>query len=646
MCGIFGWIPTPECAASDLRPVIDTLLSLLRHRGPDDRGYAVFPAAPEAPPSGEMSRLPDSFRLLLGQTRLSILDLSPAGHQPMSTPDGRFTLVYNGEVYNYLELGEELQREGVRFCSRCDTEVVLWALIRWGRKALQRFTGMFALALYDAHENRLLCARDCFGIKPLFWRQGGLGFQFASELPALLAFPGAGATLAPLQAYRYLRFGQVASGEDTFLQDVRQLPPAHTLELDLAAPGQCRISAYWQPETQERGCRSFAAAAEELRDLFLASVRMHLRADVPLGVALSGGIDSSAVACAVRHLEPDAELHTFSFVAREAAVSEEHWAQQAAARTGAVRHMVSVEPDELLRDLDTLIAVQGEPFGSTSIYAQYRVFQLAREHGVTVTLEGQGADELLAGYYGYPGERLASLLLAGRFGGAAQFLGAVCRWPGRERGVIVRSALRELLPDKLKGVVFGLGGRNAPPAWLDSAALRERNIPLAPSDDKLQHFPGRRRVAQTLAWQLTREKIPVLLRYSDRNAMAHSVESRVPFLTRELAEFCLSLPESYLIDMEGRSKSVFREAMRGLVPTTILERRDKVGFATPERAWLECLGPWIDEQLARCGTAALLNLAAARQEWAQVREGKAPFDWRIWRWINYIRWLEIFRVGC
>lgn len=646
MCGIFGWIPMPGHASRDARSVACTLLADLRHRGPNDAGCLVFPADDLShPQDGRVLSGETSCALLLGQTRLSIIDLSPAGHQPMRSADGRYTLVYNGEIYNYRELRQELEQAGCVFRTATDTEVLLQALVVWRADALPRLTGMFAFAFLDAERRTIFCARDCFGIKPLFWHAGETGFCFASEIPALLHMPGVPRRVNPAAVYQYLCYGQYDTGDATLLAAVHALPPAHCVEISLDDPAHVSPRRWWKPDIADTCPLSFEAAAERLRELFLTSVRLHLRSDVPLGVALSGGIDSSATTCAVRLLEPDADLHTFSFIAAGSDVSEEHWATLVAEKTHAIRHVVTVEPAELAADLDALLLAQGEPFGSTSIYAQYRVFRLARECGITVTLDGQGADELLAGYQGYPGPRMAGLLQHGRFLRALKNFQAFRQWPGRSPAYLCQQIIREIIPAALTPLALRCVGRSVAPDWLDTAALREHGVRLLREEQRSTLYPEGSLLKSTLATQLIWNGLPQLLRHGDRNAMAHSIESRVPFLTRELAEFCLSLPEHYLVDDTGCSKSVFRRAMRGIVPDEILDRRDKIGFETPERQWLESLGDWVDATLKQADSVPYLRMDVARREWQDIRNGKSVFNWRVWRWLCYTRWVQLFGIA-
>lgn len=648
MCGIFGFIPHSPLSATKIKNLATSLGTALAHRGPDDSGWTVFSPdkhtfdAQGNPTSNEGHK--SSASLLLGQTRLSIIDLSPGGHQPMFSTDGRYCIVYNGEIYNYLELRRELESLGVTFKSHTDTEVLLYALIYWGKACLTRLVGMFAFALYDSQERTLFCARDFFGIKPFYYHSQASGFAFASELPALLQIPGVSKKLAPQQVYNYLCFSKYDKGNETFFKDIYQLPPAHCLTLHIDQPGSLILEKYWSPDLSKRSNLTFHEATAKLRELFLDSVKLHLRSDVPLGVALSGGIDSSSVVCAVRHLQPDTKLHTFSFIAKGSNKSEEHWANLVAEHTKAVRHMVVVEPEELTRDLDNMILHLGEPFGSTSIYAQYRVFKLAQDSGIKVTLDGQGADELLAGYHGYPAQRMASLLSQGNIISALNFFYANKHWPGRPLKKIFQQTVREFLPKWLIPLGLKIIGTSPTPAWLDVEKLTQRGVVFTTIDERDNFFPKQDRVRQTLAYQLTWEGLPQLLRHGDRNAMAFSIESRVPFLTKEIAEFCLSLPEDYLIDRKGRTKSVFREAMRGIVPDEILDRRDKIGFETPEQEWLDALSPWVEETLSSAKEIPYMNLAEARKEWQAIKAGKKCYNLRVWRWLNYVRWVSLLGV--
>ena len=638
MCGIAGLIPLRGArVGADVPP---RMARRIAHRGPDDHGFLRM-CGGAVHREREWSATEPVDAPVLIHLRLSILDLAPSGWQPMSTPDGRFHLVFNGEIYNYLELRAELEALGETFVSRSDTEVLLHALARWGDAALPRLVGMFAFALLDARERTLLLARDPFGIKPLYHTTTATAFGFASEIKALLELPGLARAPDPERLYEYLVFGTSSHGERTLFDGVRQLPPAHLMTVPLDDPGAAAARRYWSVPLDGRTELSFEQAAEELRARFVDSVRLHLRSDVPVGAALSGGVDSSAIVAAMRRVEPGLALHAFSYVADEDAINEERWARIAGEAAGATLHWVRPGAAELAADLDALIRTQDEPFGGTSMYAQYRVFRLAKEAGVTVMLDGQGADELLAGYPLYTAARLASLVRQGRPVDAMAFLRAARRLPGRA-GTVTRMA-QFLLPEAAQPVFRRAVGRELEPAWLQAEWFRGRGVrPRPPA----RRHRSPRVLRHELGNMLETLSLPMLLRYEDRNSMAFSIESRVPFLTAGLAEFVFSLPEEYLIDREGTTKSVFRRAMRGLVPDVLLDRRDKIGFATPEQGWLSTLRPWVEGVLGSDAARRIpaLRTAEAQREWKRVLAGERRFDARVWRWLNLIRWADLFEV--
>ncbi|WBY00728.1 asparagine synthase (glutamine-hydrolyzing) [Ramlibacter tataouinensis] len=602
-------------------------LDAMARRGPNDRGTETI-----ATPAGD---------LVFGHTRLSVIDLSAGGHQPMHGADGRLSLIFNGEIYNYRELRRELQLAGAQFRTESDTEVLLQAWSRWGEACLPRLVGMFAFALFDRAEGVLTCVRDPFGIKPFFYNWDAQGFAFASELPAVKALLGGKVSLDLQRAYDYLVHGDYDTSERSFLQGVRHLMPGHLLRVRLGQPASAPVS-WWQPRVSPVQKLSFEQAAEAFREKLLHSVRLHLRSDVALGAALSGGLDSSSIVCAMRHVEPGLPIHTFSYVARGSAVSEEAWVDRINAHVGAVGHKVELAPEELANDLEDMIVAQGEPFGSTSIYAQYRVFKLAREHGVTVTLDGQGADELLAGYNGYPGKRARSLLDEHRYGDAWRFLQGWAQWPDRVLREGAKAAVAEWVDGPVYDVLRKLNGNRTQPDWLDAEALRQQGVHFRfPRQRSPYDQPGRRLVSE-LAHSITRRGLSSLLRHGDRNSMRFSVESRVPFLTTELADFLLTLPEEYLISPEGETKRILRAAMRGIVPDEVLDRRDKIGFSTPEQAWLQQIAPQVRQWLGDDVGLGFLRRDRILAEFDAVIAGRAPFSWQVWRWINFTRWYARF----
>lgn len=632
MCGLSGVVLPPGTTfGSD---ILNTLACAQQHRGPDDQGFLTW-----NPDSGcHISRdLPSGgARVGITHQRLSILDLSTAGWQPMTSGDGRWALALNGEIYNYVELRAELAATGVQFKSASDTEVLLEGLALWGLEVLPRLVGMFAFAALDLRARELHLVRDHFGIKPLHVATWRGGVAFASEIKALIQIPGVPRRVNAQVAYDYLVSGRTEVAEDSFYRDIQRVPPAHVMSIPLDKPSSATLRRYWQLAADETSELSFPEASTRLQELFLDSVRLHLRSDVKIGAAISGGIDSSAIVSCMRAVGGSSlDINAFSFISEEPATNEERWVDIVASATGANIHKIHIRPGDLLADVDELVTTQDEPFGSTSIYAQYRVFGRARDEGVIVMLDGQGADEMMAGYHSYLDIVAKSMMRSRDLGGLLRLKRGL-RHTGSSVPIAqpILKALARRVP-----VQVPRGGRSdagvAGPRWLDAGWCEGRGVTsYAPSP------------VEDLRAQLRRDttsgNLRELLRYEDRNSMRFSLESRVPFLTPALAEFVSSLPAHYLIDAGGTTKSVFRAAMKGIVPQPILDRRDKIGYATPEKRWLTQLRPWVDDVLtsATPETVPLLNIPAVSNAWGEVLRGSQPYGWHVWRWLNLIRWAQ------
>lgn len=638
MCGIAGMIaPSPDARVLHAMPAIDRALY---HRGPDDGAYLLFDGG-GARVTREWPEDCGTPQAVFVHRRLSILDLHESGSQPMLY-GGRYAIAFNGEVYNYLELRADLERMGHRFRSSGDTEVVLAAYAQWGTRAFERFTGMFAFALLDMQERTVVLCRDPFGIKPLYYAIGNDGLFFASELPALMELVPARRSVDPEQLYRYLRYGITDEGSTTLLAGIHQMRAASYALVSIDRPQMFEQVTYWKPSLQTRTDISFEQATARVRDLFLDSVRLHLRSDVPVGSALSGGIDSSAVVCAMRYIDSDVALHAFSYIASDSPLNEEAYVDLVAQGVGAQVHKVYPQPEELLDDLALLSTAQGEPFRSTSIFAQYRVFREAARVGIKVILDGQGADELLAGYRGYLGVRLAEFVRAGKLAEAASFVRTCSRNLGVSAAYLVQKAAEYLLPAQVQGPLRKIVGRELLPSWMNEQWFAREGVRGAPA----ANTHGQPLLKSELLHELQSTSLPSLLRYEDRNSMAFSVESRVPFLTTQLVEFVLQLPESYIIGNDGTTKRVFREAMRGIVPDVILDRRDKIGFATPEEQWMRRLDRWIRSLLTSDAAKSVtaLDVTKTQQMWDDMLAGRKRFDFELWRALNVIHWTRQFNV--
>lgn len=632
MCGLFGIFSAFPCVDKEFHHrSLAAAQDALSYRGPDNRGLMSFNILNDTNSSAS--------KLVLGHTRLSIIDLSPDGLQPMQTKDGRFTIVFNGEIYNYREVRALLRKLGYMFYTDTDTEVLLNAWAQWGINGLRSLTGMFAFAVYDCRDESLTLVRDAFGIKPLYYQKDASGIRFASEIRALSFLSESKDEVNYQRAYDYLVFGHYDDSGDSFVRDICHLRPGQWMRIDLKPHQVHEPLQWWSPVIDERVDLSFDEAAAHLRKLFLNSVRLHMRSDVPIGAALSGGIDSSALVCAMRYLEPDLPIHTFSYVARGFDVGEERWIDIVNAHVGGIAHKVLVEPHELINDLDDMIHAQGEPFCGTSVYASYRVFRAAREAGVKVILDGQGADELLAGYSGYPSSRVRSLLENGQIFSIPLFLYNWAKWPGRGKKRAIQALGSVLVPQVLRKRFRPITGHSRTPCWVDADFLKKHGVKLRrPATDSQGDDSAGRRVAERLRYQLTGHGLSALLRHADRNSMRWSIESRVPFLTTEIAEFLLRLPESYLISQQGETKSIFREAMRGIVPDEVLDRKDKIGFRTPEEDWLRHADSLVFGWLGSTETSPPLRSRHCGVHLKKVLGGQKPLGSSAWRVWNYLRW--------
>ncbi|MEE8155989.1 MAG: asparagine synthase (glutamine-hydrolyzing) [Phycisphaerales bacterium] len=638
MCGIFGVVG--EKLARHVRANHASYRALLAHRGPDDHGTLAVSGC-----KGRLERTPSANGIidsLFLHWRLAVLDPTERGRQPFASDDHRRFLVFNGEIYNYIELRRELESTGHRFKTRCDTEVLLKACEHWGGGALKKLVGMFAFALVDLDRRELVLVRDCFGIKPLYYTVVGGDFAFASEIKALLALPGLRRVADPQPVYDYLRWGMTDHTQRTFFQGIRQLAPGHRLTLSLDEPGAFEIDRFDGIEMANVCDISFADASRRVGDRFLHNVELHLRSDVRVGTALSGGIDSSSIVMVMRHLQGSGlDLHCFSHVTDDPAINEERWVDLVGKASKALVHKVKPSAGELRGDLDRVIRAQDEPFLSTSIYAQYRVYRLASEHGIKVMLDGQGADELFGGYRRYLAARMTSLLRKRCWLQAADLAAAFLRTTGPAGLKYVPKTVASLSRHLRSGVTRA-GRRPRHPAWINARWCETHDL-----DGRRGATPAHPdRLRGTLYEEVTRTSLPALLRYQDRNSMAFSIESRVPFLTRSLAGLALSLPEEYIIASDGTSKAVFRQAMRGIVPDAVLARRDKIAFETPERAWLAILRPWLetilDGEVARSIPA--LRPEPMRREFNVVLNGTRRLTGTIWRWVNLVRWTELMGV--
>ena len=619
MCGICGVVALglpPE------RETVEAMMTALAHRGPDGRG-AYF-----------------GDGVALGHLRLAIIDLSDAGRQPFASDDGTLQLIHNGEIYNYRELREELEGKGHRFRSATDTEVVLAAYREWGDRCVERFNGMWAFAIWDEPRRRLFCSRDRFGVKPFLYHWDGRRFAFASEPGAFRADRSITRRPNERAVRDFIEQGYTDHLDETFFEGIHHLPAAHSLVVD---SGGLTTRRYWQLKAR---AEIPADPAAEFRELLLDAVRLRLRSDVRVGTALSGGLDSSAIAGAIDYLlrtEHDAagavgpRQQTFTAYFEDAGFDERPYAEAVIAQTGAEAHWISFTDGQLVDVLPLVVEAQGEPFGSTSIAAQWHVMRAARAAGVTVMLDGQGGDEVLAGYPTTFPYVLADLIAAGRLSDATREIRAHRRVQGLSGRSVAQALATPFLPRSLR---WRLRGRRGGAHALVGPSLRA--IDATPERADVTDLPDRLRRQYGLI--LLERGLPELLRYEDRNSMAHSIEARVPFLDYRIAELTFGLPAAEIAH-DGLTKQLLRNAFADVLPPVVRDRRDKLGFVTPEARFFRCaLGELAADVFSSRAfrERGLVDAAAASRRLAAHRDGHETAGFELWRVLSVELWAQAY----
>lgn len=647
MCGISGVINLSNRLSSrDLMK----MNRQITHRGPDDEGFYLGYSDKEAQvllseQSALESRTFHSYRLIeaisyedsfftvgFGHRRLSILDLSPMGHQPMHHEESGITLTYNGEIYNYVELREELKFLGFKFKSQSDTEVLLLAWVAWGPACLNKLNGMFAFLIFDPRDGgKVFAVRDRFGVKPLYWTRTKGYMAFASEIKQLKVLPEYAASLNNEIVYDYLAFGQLDHTEQTFDTEIFQLKGGHYLEVNLSNTSYKIHNWYTLPFSTWKG--SEKEAIEQYESLFIDAVRLRLRSDVPIGSCLSGGLDSSSIVCVMADLlkhQANACIQTVTACYNIPEYDEWHHAAKVIEKTGAKPHRLFPSLEELEQNLSQLLWHMDEPFSSTSQFSQWSVFKGVSAAGLKVVLNGQGADEQLAGYGGNDAPLYSGLLkqfhLLRLAKESLSYKKRNNNWP---KGFWLQAISNNAPWTQLLIPKRNISNTDVP-SWLKKVRL----VPLG-QEYKITSL------REGLIRQTMVSSLPALLRYEDRNSMAWSVESRVPFMDYRLAEFTLNLPEQ-LVYREGTRKYILREAMKNTLPSEIYQRRDKMGFVTPEEVWFKGTAKgWFEENFKYAGLH-FPNIFNTHIETlnGQFQKGEVPFSFSLWRTFSIVEWLK------
>lgn len=618
MCGIVGIINfgTKKVKKQD----ITKMMQVIKHRGPDDEGVYV---------DGGFG---------LGHVRLSILDLTDAGHQPMMDATGRYTIVQNGEAYNYIELREELKRLGYSFKTETDTEVVLNGYIEWGEAVLERLNGMFAMAIYDKQERKLFIARDRFGVKPLYYHLDDGQIVFASEIPAILKALQGKPKANENAIFDYLVFNRTDQTEETFFERIFKLQHGCCMTLDLKqsySKETLPICKWYDLATHVQNLKSEVVtlkpeqAKERYMELFKKAIELRLRSDVPWGVCLSGGLDSSAITATIIKELKQSDVHSFSAVyGKGSKADESNFIEEF---EGVVPNMHYIYPDaeRLLTHLDDYVRIQGEPTPTTSPYALYCVLDKASKY-VKVILDGQGSDEALAGYEYVPGMYYKSLFTHMRWGRLAKEIVQYAKLHHSWRHVKYMAFF--LLPSRIRTKV-----RVAQRGYLNPEFVEAHKDSVIA--DKLY---GVNTMEEMLIAHFE-YKLEHLTKWGDRDTMAFGIEGRSPFLDKDLVEYSIALTDELKIK-GGYTKFILREVLKGIVPEKVRLRVDKKGFSVPQDEWFRT------EKFKKLITNILQSESFAKRGYFLPEEikklyqrhlsGEINISKDIWKWINLELWFR------
>lgn len=621
MCGIAGCYHTDKEVNREL---FEEMVDMIEYRGPDDRGTFY------------------DQNLALGHRRLSIIDLSDAGHQPFYYRD-RYVLVYNGEIYNYRELRSELEDAGYSFQTETDTEVLIAAYDKYGSACVERFNGMWAFAVYDRLEHCLFLSRDRFGVKPLYYYHKDGTLIFASEEKQIIKMADHRFRVNRPRLMEYLIRGVHDYSEETMFMDIFQLRGGCNMFYDLRNDKK-EIQRYYDIADIPQSDESFEEAAAGFRKAFEESVRLRLRADVPVGYCLSGGLDSSAIVCMADRIIKDDNLdvkqESVSSCFEDKRYDEQEYIDEVLKYTAVEGHKIFPQGNDVLKDLDDVLWHMDEPFTSTSMYAQWNVFKGAAEQGLTVMLDGQGADEQLAGYTGYYSVIFAEYLRKFKFGKFFRELKAYKKLRAstekyvNSNKIIIEALISAYLPRKLQkfGKIHMFYLKQGYPFEPEDIKKTIYGIDLYPANDSKQY------ILDQLKCNLS-----MLLRYEDRNSMAHSIESRVPFMDPALAGCAFKMPIDYKL-RDGITKYVVREGLKDVLPEKIRTRYSKLGFVTPEDQWINNSPEVFRKEIEDAAkTLAPLVRKDKVMEWYGRIEGNVQrMDFMPWRLICASHWVKLF----
>jgi asparagine synthase (glutamine-hydrolysing) len=658
MCGITGIISNNSIQLNYLI----RMNQVIRHRGPDDEGYVLFNDQDfKILGSNETSSLVWSHNcvyspselietsnfnsfIAFGHRRLSIIDTSPKGHQPMSCRNNRFWITYNGEIYNYLEIKSELIELGFKFETNTDTEVIIASYIQWGENCQRKLNGMWSFAIYDRLSKTIFLSRDRFGIKPLYYWFDPYGtFYFASEIKQFTVLPGWKAKLNPQRALDYLYNSLTDHTDETLFDSVFSILPGHCIlqsTKDITQNNSNKITAKkWYIPSNKVFKGTYEQAKSIFLDEFEKSIELQLRADVQIGSSLSGGIDSSSIVSFVNHLQNKHNisniLKTFSSCSSDIRFSEKRWIDEVIKEKNIDPYIIYPDANYLFLESEKLIWQMDEPYQSQSAFLSKLVYSAAKDKNIKVLLCGQGADEYLSGYGQVRFLYLKKLFLKFNIIKLFRELNSL-----NEFIFIFYSFIRNNFSAKFVNFILKYHYLFKYKYILQNKFTNEYVYPFSNKKNYDKSF------FEGSCHQLLRDPLPRYLRWEDRNSMSNSIEARVPFLDHNLVEFTQSLPIEFLYST-NRTKRILVDSLSRILPEKIRNRTDKKGFITPEEMWFkeEFRNEFLqlfDSYIVHA--KGLIDYSQARKYILQVQDSKKPFNYTYWRLIAFCIWIKVFDV--
>jgi asparagine synthase (glutamine-hydrolysing) len=621
MCGILGsWNLNLE---DNYQEKFINNLNLLKNRGPDNIQFTF-----EDINKGKIS---------LGHTRLAIIELTDLGNQPFNSEDNNYSIIYNGMIFNYLEIRNELVEKGIEFKTDSDTEVLLKSWIFWKEKCLEKINGMFSFVILDRNKNEFICVRDFFGIKPLYYYLSEKKFIFGSEISVVRNLISENVNLDKKVCAEYLLLGNIDNTSQTFIKNLESLEPGTLLKVNFSQNIlKTEKKKYWSPKINDNNL-GLEEAKKKVRKNFLENIKYHLRSDVPIAIFLSGGIDSSAIACAIRYLDKNIEINAFSFLSDDE-YSEEKWIDLVNKSVNLkTLNLVKIEKITL-SELDKIIINQDIPFLEMSIIAEYILFKEAKKKGFKVILQGQGGDEVLGGYLGYPGFKLRDMLKKNKY---FEIINFYKNWSKNFKKNYLQLTMRlfsTFLSSEKNYFFLKFIDKDKSPNWVNDKKLNQ----VMKLEKNKKEIIKKDYLKAKLKNNIFSGGLNALLRYADRSSMAQSIECRVPYLSKNFVELIFSLKEEYLVSDDAKTKYIFRESMQDILPSEIIERKDKIGFKTQDEKWILNMKDEINKILNEdFFDLDFIDNQKYKDHIRSYLNGEIVYTPIIWRMINFLRWYQL-----